>query len=262
MRFRQSKAFNFAIVTGMTVLAAFFAHLQAGANDKAKQVKVWKFDQRSHIEGQITLLIGDCGVKMLCPTEHLICVALPPKWDVTIVNEKAKLGLVYPIDQWRTRGFRIVDKVANSHEKSTTLTRWHGHPAERVIRTVDTSDPVKEQLEMLYRDSGGRSVEFKSEEFLYEKWLTRDPGLHDFLSGIYRVPDFRGLMLKRTRSYPNGRVDTALDTLNCTQVMIASSEFNYPTGFRTAKSINEITQQKKKTKQVADMLEDMFLEGK
>ncbi len=53
-------------------------------------------------------------------------------------------------------------------------------------------------------------------------------------------------MLRRTRSYPNGRVDTALDTKECKQVSIAADEFVCPTTFKVAKNINEVTNQKKK----------------
>ncbi len=227
-----------------------------------KLVSVWKFEQISHIEGPITLFIGNAGVKMICPIQHMICVAAPPKWEVTVFNEKEKLGMIFPSDQWAWRGFRLVDKVLNSEEKSRTATRWRGRPAEMVIRTVSTSDPMKEQVEMLYRESAGRAVEFKSEEFLYEKWLKLEQGPRNFLSGIYRVPNFGGLMLKRTRSYPNGRVDTALETLTCREVKIPVSEFVSPTNFKTAKSMNQLTEQKGKIKRAADMLEDMFLDKK
>jgi len=262
MRFHQSKGFPFATLAGTALLVPFLTVLPPSSAAKDKQVKVWKFEQRSHIEGPITLIIGTSGVKMLCPIQHLVCVAQGPKWDVTIVNEKEHLGMVYPCEQWRTRGFRLFDKSGKSREKERTLTTWHGHPAEKIIRVVDTSDPVKEQLEMLYRESGGRSVEFKSEEFLYEKWLRAEPGLQDFLSGIYGMPIFRGVMLKRTRKYNNGRIDTAFDTMNCSEATVAQSEFQSPTGYKTAQSINEVTQLKKKRMQAAGMLEDMFLEDK
>lgn len=225
-----------------------------------KQVSVWKFEQVSQIEGPITLFVGNAGVKMLVPVQHLVVVCVPPKWDVTLVNEKDKLGMNFTSEAWKYRGFRLVDKVSKSVEKAKTKTKWRGQPAELVVRTVDTSDPVKEQVEMLYRESPGRSAEFKSEEFLYEKWMPLEPGARNFLSGIYRVPDFKGLMLRRTRSYPNGRVDTALDTKDCKQVSIAASEFNCPTGFKVAKTINEVTLQKKKRMQAAGMLEDLFLD--
>lgn len=260
MRFRQSKRFLLATVAGTAIVVSFLTSHQAFAGIKDKQIKVWKFEQRSHIEGPITLLVGSSSVKMICPIQHLICVAHGPKWDVTIVNEKEHLGIVFPCDQWRTRGFRLFDKGGKSRENGRTPTSWHGHPAEKIVRVVDTSDPVKEQLEMLYRESGGRSVEFKSEEFLYDRWLPIAPGLHDFLSGIYGMQSFNGVMLSRTRKYNNGRIDTAFETFSCGQTMVDSSVFDYPTGFKTASSINEITQLKKKRQQAAGMLEEMFLE--
>lgn len=260
MRFRQSRRIRIAILIGAALLAPLLNGQHAVAASKDKQVKVWKFEQRSHIEGPITLLIGNSSVKMICPIQHLICVAHAPKWDVAIVNEKEHLGIVFPCDQWRTRGFRLFDKGGKSRENGRKITSWHGHPAEKIVRVVDTCDPVKEQLEMLYRESGGRSVEFKSEEFLYDRWLTIEPGIHDFLSGIYGMQSFNGVMLSRTRKYNNGRVDTAFDTFSCGEITVASSIFDYPTGFKTASSINEITQLKKKRQQAAGMLEEMFLE--
>ncbi|MBA3995020.1 MAG: hypothetical protein C0469_15995 [Cyanobacteria bacterium DS2.3.42] len=225
-----------------------------------KQVSVWKVEQISQLEGPITLYIGTSGVKMVVPAQHVVVVAVPPKWDVTLVNVKDKLGLNFTSEVWKGRGFRLVDRVVKSVEKSRTATKWRGQPAALMVRTVDTSDPVKEQVEMLYRESAGRSTEFRSEEFLYEKWMKLEPGAQKFLCGIYRVPDFNGLMLRRTRSYPNGRVDTALDTKDCKQVTISTAEFVCPTTFKVAKNINEVTNQKKKKMQAAGLLEDMFLD--
>ncbi len=260
MRRHQSISKN--ALLGATVLAATIVQPigALSAPMAKKQVSVWKFEQVSQIEGPITLFVGNTGIKMLVPVQHVVVVSVPPKWDVTLVNEKDKLAMNFTSEVWKNRGFRLVDRVPKSVEKSTAATKWRGQPAQLVVRTVDTSDPVKEQVEMLYRESPGRSAEFKSEEFLYEKWMTLEPGARNFLCGIYRVPDCKGLMLRRTRSYPNGRVDTALDTRDCKQVSIAASEFNCPTGFKVARTINELTLQKKKRMQAAGLLEDIFLE--
>ncbi len=261
MRRHQTKTFwnRLLVVTALAATVALPLNAQSSPIAK-KQISVWKVEQVSQIEGPITLYIGNTGVKMLVPGQHVVVVSTAPKWDVTVVNEKDKLGLTFSSIMWKSRGFRLVDRVLKSVEKSRSTTKWHGQPAVMMVRTVDTSDPVKEQVEMLYRESAGRSTEFKSEEFLYETWMKLDPGVQNFLCGIYRVPEFHGLMLRRTRSYPNGRVDTALDTRDCKQVTIASSEFVSPTGFRVAKNLNEVTLQKKKRLQAAGLLEDIFLD--
>ncbi len=261
MRRHQSKPTRICLLVAAAVAATIHQPLDADASPAVKkQVSVWKVEQVSQLEGPITLYLGSSGVKMLVPAQHVVVVSVPPKWDVTLVNEKDKLGLNFTSDAWKNRGFRLVDRVVKSVEKSRTATKWRGQPAALMIRTVDTSDPVKEQVEMLYRESPGRSAEFKSEEFLYEKWMKLDPGAQKFLCGIYRVPEFNGLMLRRTRSYPNGRVDTALETRECKQTSVAASEFVCPTVFKVAKNINEATNQKKKKMQAAGLLEDIFLD--
>ena len=108
-----------------------------------KQISVWKYEQVSQIEGPITLFVGNAGIKMLVPVQHLVVVCVPPKWDVTLVNVKDRLGMNFTSEVWKNRGFRLVDRVSKSTEKSKTTTKWRGQPAELMVRTVDTSDPVK-----------------------------------------------------------------------------------------------------------------------
>jgi hypothetical protein len=153
------------------------------ASHSGKMIKVWKIEQTSHLEGNITIYLSSAGVKMLCPVQHIVCVALPPKWDVKITNEKEKIGMTFNNDEWRYRAFRLVDKE-KSREKSRVPSMWRGKAAELVVRTLDSSDPVKEQVEMIYRESASRSAEFKIRGILawqvYEirtgcsKFLARD----------------------------------------------------------------------------------------
>lgn len=229
------------------------------ASHSGKMIKVWKIEQTSHLEGNITIYLSSAGVKMLCPVQQIVCVALPPKWDVKITNEKEKIGMTFNNDEWRYRAFRLVDKE-KSREKSRVPSMWRGKAAELVVRTLDSSDPVKEQVEMIYRESASRSAEFKSEEFLLGKFMKFEPGVQNFLRGIYGLPTENGLLLRRTRNYPNKRVDTALDTNAIMEVSVPASEFRYQSNFKIAKSLSEVTQRQKKKEQAVNLLEDMFLD--
>ncbi|PZM77532.1 MAG: hypothetical protein DKT66_24930 [Candidatus Melainabacteria bacterium] len=224
-----------------------------------KMIKVWKVEQTSQLEGKITLYLSRAGVKMLCPGQHIVCVGLPPKWDVKVTNEKERIGMVFTNDEWRFRAFRLVDKQ-KAKEKSRVPSMWRGKPAELVVQTVASSDPVKEQVEMIYRESPSRSAEFKSEELLLSRFIKFDPPVQNFLRGIYGMPNETGLLLKRTRNYPNKRVDTTLDTISFMETSVPISEFSYPTNFKCVKSLNEVTQRKKKTEQAVNMLEEMILD--
>lgn len=224
-----------------------------------KTVQGWKVEQSSHLEGPVTFYLSSAGAKMLCPSQHLACIALPPKWEVRIVNQKEKIGMVISNNLWRIKGFRLVDKV-KSEEKSRTPTKWHGKPALLAIRSVNASDPIKEQAEMLYRDSPSRSAEFTAEQYIYEKFLKFEPGIQNFLCGIYGVREYDGLLLRRLRNYQNKRVDAVIDTTSLLPAAIPMDEFVYPTNYKIARSMNEVTQQRKKIMESAGMLEDMFLE--
>lgn len=224
-----------------------------------KMIKAWKVEQTSQLEGTVTLYLSKAGVKMLCPIQHVVCVGLPPKWDIKVANEKEKIGMVFSNDDWRFRAFRLVDKQ-KAKEKSRVPSVWHGRPAELVLQTVTTSDPVKEQVEMIYRESPSRSAEFKSEELLLSRFMKFDLPVQNFLRGIYGMPNETGLLLKRTRNYPNKRVDTTLDTISFMEVSVPVSEFSYPSKFKVVKSLNEVTQRKKKTEQAVNMLEEMILD--
>ena len=259
MRHHQSRKIVTGLLIAAVVTAGGASPSASSAPARKKVVQGWKVEQSSHLEGPITLYLSSAGAKMLCPSQHIVCVTLPPKWDVRIVNQKGKLGMIMPTDVWKIKGFRLVDKV-KSQEKSRTATTWHGKPALLVIRTVNTSDPVKEQAEMLYRESPSRSAEFTAEQYVYEKFLKLEPGIQNFLCGIYGVREYDGLLLKRLRNYQNRRVDAVLDTTSLLPASIPADEFVYPTNFKIAKSTNEVTQQKKKIMESAGMLEDMFLE--
>ncbi|HIA53626.1 MAG TPA: hypothetical protein EYN91_16290 [Candidatus Melainabacteria bacterium] len=258
MRRLQSYINRAVLIT--TTLATMCAVLGAhAASHSGKMIKVWKIEQTSHLEGNITIYLSSAGVKMLCPVQHIVCVALPPKWDVKITNEKEKIGMTFNNDEWRYRAFRLVDKE-KSREKSRVPSMWRGKAAELVVRTLDSSDPVKEQVEMIYRESASRSAEFKSEEFLLGKFMKFEPGVQNFLRGIYGLPTENGLLLRRTRNYPNKRVDTALDTNAIMEVSVPASEFRYQSNFKIAKSLSEVTQRQKKKEQAVNLLEDMFLD--
>lgn len=242
-----------------TIIAISSPLARVEAASRAQKTKVWKIEQTSHLEGKITLYLSAAGLKMLCPVQHIVCVALPPKWDVRITNEKEKLGMTFGNDEWRHRAFRLVDKE-KSKEKSRAPATWRGRPAELVLRTVDSSDPVKEQVEMIYRESASRSAEFKSEEFLLSRFIKFEPGVQNFLRGIYGLPTENGLLLRRTRNYPNKRIDTALDTSVFMETSIPASELVYQSNYKVVKSLNEVTQRKKKTQQTVIMLEEMILD--
>ncbi|HNB21044.1 MAG TPA: hypothetical protein PKZ32_01415 [Candidatus Melainabacteria bacterium] len=228
-----------------------------------KMVKVWKVEQNSQLEGRITLYLSNVGAKMLCPVQHLVCVALPPTWEVKIANEKEKLGMQFGNEEWKYRAFRLVDKdrpTQGNKEKSRVPSLWRGKPAELFMRTVGNSDPLKEQVEMLYRESKSRSAEYSSEEFLLSRFVKFEPGVQNFLRGIYGLPQENGLLLRRTRNYPNKRVDTALDTTVFEETFVPAAEFTYPKGFKIAKSMSEVTQRQKKKAQTVILLEEMILE--
>lgn len=250
---------NLAIFMFTIIAIAFPLAPVEAASHAQRMTKVWKVEQTSHLEGTITLYLSSAGLKMLCPIQHIVCVALPPKWDVRITNEKEKLGMTFGNDEWRYRAFRLVDKE-KSKEKSRAPATWRGRPAELVLRTVDSSDPVKEQVEMIYRQSASRSAEFKSEEFLLSRFIKFEPGVQNFLRGIYGLPTENGLLLRRTRNYPNKRIDTALDTSVCMETSIPASELVYQSNYKVVKSLNEVTQRKKKTQQTVIMLEEMILD--
>lgn len=256
MRCRQFSRAIFIIA--LVALICTWARAEA-ASHAQNMTKVWKIEQTSHLEGNITLYLSNRGLKMLCPVQHIVCVALPPKWDIRITNEKEKLGMTFGNDEWRHRAFRLVDKV-KSKEKSRTPSTWRGRPAELVLHTVDSSDPVKEQVEMIYRESASRSAEFKSEEFLLSRFIKFEPGVQNFLRGIYGLPTEDGLLLRRTRNYPNKRVDTALDTSVFMETSIPGSELVYQTNYKVVKSLFEVTQRKKKKQQTVILLEEMLLD--
>lgn len=251
---------NRILIAALMALLIGISLPQANALPVSKKVEVWRIEQQCQIYNKYVLYIGETGVKFVCPSQSLICVCSAPSWESTLINEKQKLYMTWSKVLWRVNGF---DLVESKTPKETLVQKdecsWEGRPALRKLYTVSGADPLREQFEMVYRDSPGRSIGFSHDEKIFTRMFEFCPPAQEFFCGLFRLKTWDGFMVKRVRIYDNGRRDTVLDTLNYKKAMIDESEFHYQlTGLKKSKTTRELLQDKAKASQAAHMLEDMF----
>lgn len=236
-------------------LAFLITGIPARCED-GNQTQGWKFEQRSSSDGNMTVIVGESGVKLL--QGDLICVCAAPNWQAVIANAKLKIGMSMSLRDWPAAGFHLAAENIVTSGVTEKKDRWKGMPSIVITRTITMSDSPHNMAEMGYRTGTERATGYSSEQLILSDWLNLKPQVVSFLGGVYRERDLKHFLLRRVNVYPSGKTDISIDTLLCSRVKISGNEFAVPFKFRTTKDRDQITLDPQKRKSIAGVVEDLF----
>jgi hypothetical protein len=231
---------------------------QAGfAGENNKGLSGWKFEQLSSIDGPFTLLVLDSAVKVTFPKRHFVYLCAAPSWIPVIFNLESKKKISFKSDYWSA--FHVGDDTITTSSKPTIAKdSWQGKSTISIMRPLLVSDPLREKVEMIYRDGSGRSRAMKSEKLVIADWLKLKPQVVTFLRNYYRMRGLDNVLLKRIHVYTDGKNDVVLDTISCTPITVGPAELHYPIGYRDEKEMDIVTEETRRRKEAVGVFEDLF----
>lgn len=240
-----------------------FADAQAGfaasakTNHSKKKVKIWKFVQRS-THGHSILLFNESAIKYIFADQHVSWTSAAPSWNVCIFNSKVNRGTL------RTSDYCIVRQDNKfDYGRATVISRtkilFQNRPAIKVLYKVNSSDPLKEKVEMMYQTGSQRADSFTHVEQIFSDWIKISPQVQNVLNGLTKTAKVSGVMLEEIHVYPSGRRHKVLSTESYTQCDVPASEFDYPTGFKDS-TIKNIMEESEKARDMTGVFEELLFD--
>lgn len=254
---RISRKLTFAFLLSASLTAAGLLVLPAFAGGEAK-VEGWRIEQRSFMEGPVTLLISSKGARIEIRRQALVCVSKAPDWKPHLFNTNSKLH--YTCDNKCWQGYSPHLPIDRATLGSATISHefWQGLSVIRESRPVLSCDPIKEQYEMIFRDSEGRAVVFNREDIIYCNFFKPSKEQFDFIRPLYRYKSMPNIPLACDHLYPHGKIDHTLTTSSAKKTMIDPSEFCVPPNYTLTRDRDEVLLDRAKRKMLPGVVEDMF----
>lgn len=229
----------------------------AKVSHPTKKVKVWKFVQRS-THGHSVLLFNESAVKYIFADQHVAWTSTAPSWNVCIFNSNVNRGMLRPLAYCIARQDNKFD-YGTATEVSRTKTFFQNRTAVKVLYRVNSADPLKEKVEMMYQSGSQRADSFTHVEQIFSDWIKMSPQVQNVLNGLAKSAKVTGVMLEETHVYPSGRRHKVLSTESCIQCDVPASEFTYPTGFKNS-SIKDIMEEKEKAREMSGVFEELLFD--
>ena len=239
------------------VLSPVCFEASAKVSHPTKKVKVWKFVQRS-THGRSILLFNESAIKYIFVDQHVAWNSAAPTWNVCIFNSSVNRGTMRPLAYCIARQDNKFD-YGTATEVSRTKTFFQNRTAIKILYRVNSADPIKEKVEMMYQSGSQRADSFTHVEQIFSDWIKMSPQVQNVLNGLAKSAKVTGVMLEETHVYPSGRRHKVLSTESCIQCEVPTSEFAYPTGFKNS-TIKDIMQENEKAREMSGVFEELLFD--
>lgn len=205
----------------------------------------WTLSQHGKVSGNSKTEITETALKAYKLTAQDTVMCTPPKFLVTLANEKTKKYFVTPLDRWRAKligrlGDAISGTLSAPHRTSQKL-RING--INTVLYVAEVTDPMPVPTSNQRKKYKRRVI--KSMDF----WLAEDihvaPDVSTVLCYFHGLPRLPGIPIRVAHHYDDGEVYLFLETFSAKRTNIDVASFKPPTGYLRANSDSEVFIDKK-----------------
>lgn len=204
----------------------------------------WILAQQGKISGKSTVQITANAVKAYKHTAQDTVMCTPPKFLVTLSNQKTKAYFVTPLDKWRARllgnlGGALSGSEAQPKRASRTEVIY-GIKCQLWKAVITDSMPVLSK-----KDRKGPQREISAIDYWLAQDIRVEPSVATTLCFFHGMPKLPGVPIRVTYHYTTGDFYNILETYSAKKASIDVASFKPPTGYRKANTDMEVFIDKK-----------------
>lgn len=216
----------------------------------------WILAQQGKISGKSTVHITANALKAYKHTAQDTVMCTPPKFLVTLYNQKTQAYFVTPLDKWRAKLLCKLEGALSGSEpapkRASKTEEINGIKCELWKAVISDKMPVLQT-----KDRKGPQREISAIDYWVAKDIRVEPNVSATLCYFHGMPKLPGVPIKVTYYYTTGDRYNILETYSAKKATVDVASFKPPTGYRQAKTDMEVFIDKK-TAAMMEMFGDVL----